>query len=66
MRVPLPCQVVDRQAVRYFFHDVPDGVRSGMRLHLRYCPRCRRKLTLFGRVWRRAGERRAASESGQR
>jgi hypothetical protein len=60
MRAPLSCSVVDKHAVRYFFAGVAGDVDAGIERHFARCPRCRRKMQLFDRVWRRDGLRRAA------
>ena len=59
---PLPCGTVDREAVRYFFNEVPDEVHMALQSHLAECQRCRKKLELFETIWaldatKRGGER---------
>jgi len=60
MRAALSCTVVDKHALRYFFAGADIDVHAGIERHFARCPRCRRKLQLFERVWRRDGVRRAA------
>jgi hypothetical protein len=60
MRAPLTCNVVDEHAVGYFFAGVANALHAGIERHFAHCRRCRRKLQLFERVWRRDGQRRAA------
>jgi len=62
MRAPLTCNVVDRHAVRYFLAGLAGDLLNGLERHFAHCRRCRRKLELLERVWRRDGERRAASD----
>jgi hypothetical protein len=65
MRALLSCKLVDQQAVRYFFDaGLAERIKAGMKRHLATCPRCRRKLELFERVWRWDGERRASRQDG--
>jgi len=59
-RAPLSCSLVDKHAVRYFFAGVADDVHAGIERHFARCPRCRSKMQLFERAWRRDGLRRAA------
>jgi hypothetical protein len=54
----LACSVVDREALRFFFNDLPGARREAIRAHLAWCPRCRRKLQVFEAVWLRKGSRR--------
>jgi hypothetical protein len=54
----LPCAVVDREALRYFFNGLPRPRRGAIRAHLAWCLRCRRKLQVFEAVWVRKGSRR--------
>ena len=65
MRAPLSCNVVDRHAVRYFFAGLAGDVHAGIERHFAQCPRCRRKMQLFERIWRRDGERRDAKQRSQ-
>jgi hypothetical protein len=53
----LPCAVVDRDALRYFFNGLSRQRRAAIRAHLASCPRCRRKLQVFEAVWVRKGRR---------
>jgi hypothetical protein len=46
-----PCEVVDRLAVRYFFNGLPRGQHEALRRHFLGCPRCLKKLKVFGRAW---------------
>jgi hypothetical protein len=59
MRASLSCKLVDRLAVRFFFAGLPEELGPDMRGHFAQCPRCRRKLRLFERVWRWDAQRRA-------
>jgi len=52
------CQVVDREAVRYFFNGLPKDQTEVIRVHLRECPRCRGRLKVFESAWVDVGKRR--------
>jgi hypothetical protein len=56
-RFRLSCEAVDRQAVRYFFNGLPRGQREALRRHLLGCPRCLKKLEVFGRAWALGAEK---------
>jgi hypothetical protein len=64
MRAAFSCEIVDREAVRFFFADVPEDHRAGVQLHLARCRRCRRKLQLFERLWTRQSESDARQAAG--
>jgi hypothetical protein len=64
MRASVSCKFVDESAVRCFFAGAGDTTKAAVELHLSACPRCRRKLHLFARVWRWDGSRRAERQDG--
>jgi hypothetical protein len=54
----LSCEAVGRGTIRYFFNDLPEGLRQAMCAHLAHCIRCRRKLDAFTTAWAAEGQRR--------
>jgi hypothetical protein len=64
MRALVSCDFVDQAALRCFFAGAADVTRSAVEMHLATCPRCRRKVQLFERVWRWDRQRRAARQDG--
>jgi hypothetical protein len=64
MRALVSCDFVDKVAVRCFFAAAVDDTKTAVEQHLADCPRCRRKLELFARVWRWDGRRRGPRQDG--
>jgi hypothetical protein len=63
-RPQLSCGVVDAEAVRYFFNEVPVEVNEALRAHLAGCARCRKKLELFETAWMLDAEKRMVEPNG--
>jgi Putative zinc-finger len=56
-RQDVSCRDVDREAIRYFFNGLAKERREAIGAHLAQCPRCRRKLEVFARLWDRTRKR---------